>query len=88
MAEFRADTVAHTEEPQISRLIDALLAASPTFAHWWTRQTVVEREGGRRGFHHPDMGKVFYRQVTFNLAVRPDCKLVMLLEDEPAQGSR
>lgn len=88
VAEFRADTVAHTDAPQISRLIDALLAASPTFAHWWTRQTVVEREGGRRGFYHPDLGKVFYRQITFNLAVRPDCKLVMLLEDEPTPGGR
>ena len=81
VAEFRADTVAHTDDPQISQLIDLLRSSSPTFEHWWTRQTVVEREGGRRGFHHPDSGRVFYRQMTFSLAVRPDCKLVMLMED-------
>ena len=81
VAEFRADTVAHTDEPQISALIEQLRSSSPTFEHWWTRQTVVEREGGRRGFQHPDTGKVFYRQMTFSLAVRPDCKLVMLMAD-------
>lgn len=81
VAEFRADTVAHTDQPQISQLIELLRSSSPTFEHWWTRQTVIEREGGRRGFHHPDTGRVFYRQMTFSLAVRPDCKLVMLMED-------
>ena len=87
VAEFRADTVAHTDEPQISDLIEAVRSSSPTFEHWWTRQTVVDREGGRRGFHHPDKGKVFYRQITFNLAMRPDCKLVMLLEDTAADSA-
>lgn len=81
VAEFRADTAAFTDEPEVSELIDALREQSPVFAHWWTRQTVVEREGGRRGFRHPDKGLLYFRQMTFQLASRPDCKLVMLLPD-------
>ncbi len=39
---------------------------------------MVGREGGARGFRHPEDGLVRYRQLTFNPAGRPDLKLVML----------
>ena len=81
VAEFRAETASFAEEPEVSALIESLLETSPVFAHWWTRQTVIEREGGRRAFFHPDKGRISYRQMTFHLAIRPDCKLVMLLDE-------
>ncbi len=81
VAEFRADAAPYADEPDVRDLIDDLLANSPTFVHWWTRQTVFDREGGRREFRHPDLGVLHYRQITFRLAIRPDCKLVMLLTD-------
>jgi len=80
VAEFRADAAPYADEPDLRALIEDLSRQSPVFAHWWTRQTVVEREGGRREFRHPDMGIVYYQQITFRLAIRPDCKLVMLLD--------
>lgn len=79
VAEFRADAGAHADELDVRALVEELLQASPVFTHWWTRQTVVEREGGLREFHHPGRGILAYRQITFRLATRPDCKLVMLL---------
>ncbi|TCT11187.1 helix-turn-helix transcriptional regulator [Paralcaligenes ureilyticus] len=81
VAEFRADAGAHADEPDIRALVDELVQTSSVFMRWWTRQTVVEREGGRREFKHPDLGILSYRQITFRLATRPDCKLVMLLTD-------
>ena len=84
VAEFRADAAPYAEEPDLRLLIDDLSQSSPVFVHWWTRQTVVEREGGRREFRHPDMGIVHYQQITFRLAIRPDCKLVMLLDEDKA----
>lgn len=80
VAEFRADAAPYAEEPGLRVLIEELSEASPVFLHWWTRQTVVEREGGSRQFRHPDLGVVQYQQITFRLAIRPDCKLVMLLD--------
>lgn len=81
VAEFRADAGAHTDSPDVRNVLSELLQASSVFAHWWTRHTVVDREGGLREFNHPQDGLLSYQQLTFRLATRPDCKLVMLLEN-------
>lgn len=82
VAEFRADVGAHADEPDIQALLQELLQDSSVFAYWWGRQLVVEREGGRREFRDTQGHISVYQQFTFRLAMRPDCKLVMLLEDE------
>lgn len=82
VAEFRADAAAHVDEPDVRAVLDGLLQASPVFAHCWTRHAVVDREGGLREFNHPVHGILRYQQITFRLATRPDCKLVMLLENQ------
>ena len=79
VAEFRADVAAHAGDADVRELIQQLQLQSPVFAHWWTRHTVVDRAGGVRDFHHPTEGRLSYQQITFRLATRPDCKLVMLL---------
>lgn len=88
VAEFRADTGVHTDEPDTAALLHSLLAQSAVFAHWWTRHAVVDREGGLREFRHPVDGLLCYQQLTFRLATRPDCKLVMLLDmpDKQQEG--
>lgn len=82
VSEFRADVGAHAGEPELNALLDELLSQSQVFEQWWGRQTVVEREGGLRSFNHPQDGVVHFQQFTFRLAVRPDCKLVMLVPGE------
>ncbi|NYT58070.1 helix-turn-helix domain-containing protein [Alcaligenaceae bacterium] len=82
VAEFRADAATHVDEPDVRAVLDGLLQTSPVFAHWWTRHAVVDREGGLREFNHPVHGILGYQQITFRLATRPDCKLVMLLENQ------
>ena len=79
VAEFRADVGLHAGEPEVREVLNDLLQQSPVFAHWWTRHTVIDRQGGVRDFQHPQGGRLSYQQITFRLATRPDCKLVMLL---------
>jgi transcriptional regulator with XRE-family HTH domain len=87
VAEFRADAGAHANEPDVHALLSELLQASSVFAHWWMRHTVVDRAGGLREFNHPAAdGILRYQQITFRLATRPDCKLVMLLHPDEAVG--
>lgn len=81
VAEFRADAATLTDQPDVQAVVQELQQSSALFAHWWTRQTVVDREGGLREFQHPEQGILRYQQFTFRLAIRPDCKLVMLLAD-------
>ena len=87
VAEFRADVGVHAEDPDIQALVADLRSGSPLFAHWWTRHAVVDREGGLREFNHPRECILRFRQFTFRLATRQDCKLVMLLEDGGAAGA-
>lgn len=79
VAEFRADVAAFAADTEIQSLVRNLQAADADFADWWTSQTVVDREGGVREFNHPDAGLLSFRQFTFRLATRADCKLVMLV---------
>lgn len=79
VGEFRADVGMHVDEPEVRALVAELQEQSPLFTQWWGRQTVTEREGGVREFNHPQQGVVVFQQFTFRLAIRNDCKLVMLL---------
>lgn len=79
VGEFRADVGIHIDEPEVRALVAELQEHSPLFTQWWGRQTVTEREGGVREFNHPQRGVVVFQQFTFRLAIRNDCKLVMLL---------
>lgn len=79
VGEFRADVGSHIDEPEVRALVVELQEQSALFTQWWGRQTVTEREGGVREFNHPQQGRVIFQQFTFRLAIRDDCKLVMLL---------
>lgn len=83
VAEFRADVAGHATDPEVQQLVADLQGASALFARCWIRQVVVDREGGVRMFQHPVDGRLAFRQFTFRLAIRPDCKLVMLLDSVP-----
>jgi len=86
VAEFRADIGAYLDDADTATLIDELLTGSPVFRHWWSRQVVVEREGGLRAFNHPQLGYREFEQITFRLATQHDCKLVMLLHGTASVG--
>ena len=79
VAEFRADCGHYLDDPQLHRMVADLSARSSLFQRAWGLQDVIEREGGRRQFHHPVRGLLTYQQVNFRVAHRPDLKLVTLM---------
>ena len=79
LAEFRLDQGRHLDDPEMNGMIADLKRRSPFFAAAWDEHIVVGREGGARSFSHPTRGLLYYQQITFNLASRPEFKLVMLV---------
>lgn len=78
LAEFRADTGRHLDDPHLNTLVEGLRQESPLFARCWQEHEVEERAGGERSFDHPRKGRLRYEQVAFTLASRADLKLVIL----------
>jgi transcriptional regulator with XRE-family HTH domain len=78
LAEFRADCAAHLDDPPVARLLAELQRDSADFAALWRLHGVTARDGGARGFAHPERGLLRYDQTAFTLAGRPDLKLVVL----------
>lgn len=79
VAEFRAHSIRHADDAPMRALIEGLMAESPAFRTAWLSQDVEDREGGRRGFHHPALGALQFEQLTLWPAAAPGLMLVMLL---------
>jgi transcriptional regulator with XRE-family HTH domain len=89
LAEFRAESSRHLDDPALLALIEELRRRSPLFARGWSAHEVVERAGGERSFEHPRAGRLAYEQIVFTLATRPDFKLVVLTPRPPKRkGAR
>lgn len=84
VAEFRADTALYPDDAMLKEQVDALRRESPSFERYWNAQGVLAREGGRRAFDHPRLGRVMYTQVTLVPASHTDFKLVLLLPESSA----
>ncbi|MGO4307407.1 helix-turn-helix transcriptional regulator [Cupriavidus sp. RAF12] len=82
VAEFRVHSLRHAEEPPTRALVEALLAESPAFQAAWRSQDVEERQGGRRGFHHPTHGLIYFEQLALVPPAAPGLMLGMLLPAE------
>jgi transcriptional regulator with XRE-family HTH domain len=77
IAEFRADCSSYLNDPALDDFLTQLAAASPEFGAWWSAQDVQARDGGRREFEHPTVGRLCLEQTTFRLSNHPDIKLVI-----------
>jgi transcriptional regulator with XRE-family HTH domain len=87
IAEFRLDHGLHLDDPEMNALVAGLRRDSPFFASAWNEHAVIGREGGIRTFSHPVLGLLCLEQITFNLANRPEFKLVVLVEAKDIGGS-
>jgi transcriptional regulator with XRE-family HTH domain len=79
LAEFRAESGRHLDDPALVAMVDDLKARNAFFARCWSEHEVVDREGGERTFDRPGGSRLAYEQVAFTFASRTDFKLVMLL---------
>jgi transcriptional regulator with XRE-family HTH domain len=88
LAEFRADSSRHLEDAGLRALVEDLRRRSAFFDRCWSEHAVVDRAGGERIFDHPRHGRLFYDQVAFSVANRPDFKLVMLVKQSGSMRPR
>jgi transcriptional regulator with XRE-family HTH domain len=79
LAEFRADYSRGLNDPRLREMVDGLRRDSAFFDAAWNSQSVLGREGGLRGFTHPEDGVLAYRQFSYSPADRPDTKFVLLV---------
>lgn len=78
LAEFRSDYGHSFTDPRARDLVERLSRESAFFRQSWDAQSVLEREGGPRSFHHPTDGLLRFTQHTFTPSERPGYKLVLL----------
>jgi transcriptional regulator with XRE-family HTH domain len=89
VAEFRADCGRYLGDPQVAALVERLHQASPDFPRWWAAHEVQQREGGRRAFEHPQLGRLVLEQTTLRPSHAPDLKLVIHVPaDEHASAAK
>jgi transcriptional regulator with XRE-family HTH domain len=88
LAEFRAESSRHLDDPALVALVDDLRGRSDFFAQCWDEHEVVVPLGGERSFEHPREGRLSYEQVAFTLASRVDLKLVMLIGRKKGRARR
>jgi len=79
VAEFRADSALYPDDAALACLIVELQRDSTAFTDFWSRHSVLAREGGQRAFNHPTQGFVLRNQITLVPSCSPDHKLVLLL---------
>jgi len=79
LAEFRADFGRRLHDAEMLALVESLRADSRFFRDDWEAQHVLDREGGRRCFFHPEDGPLCFEQLTLVPAHDPGDKLVLLL---------
>lgn len=68
-------------DTELTALIAELQRGSAAFQQCWSQHDALAREGGRRRFHQPQLGRVERTQVTLLPSGLPDHKLVLLLPE-------
>jgi hypothetical protein len=88
LAEFRAGTVALRDTPEVSILVDRLLAASAEFAEWWPQLDVAGFRTRVRRYHHPRAGDLAFEYQQLTPSEWPQLRVVCQLSlpgDDSAQ---
>jgi len=89
LAEFRVDFARHMDDADLRAQVAELTQRSAAFARIWDEHAVLGREGGERGFNHPDPAFRRFEQTGFTLASHPDLKLMVLtpISASPTKGA-
>ena len=79
LSQFRADTVAHRDDPEVVALVARLHEESDEFAQWWPRHDVAGFDPHRRSFVHPQVGHLSFELSQLVPAASPDLRIVALV---------
>ncbi len=77
LAEFRADAARHAGDPAFEELINDLSRSSPQFRAWWPHHDVYSVLEHHKTIQHPELGRLEFELLTFQIPDDPDLKLVL-----------
>jgi transcriptional regulator with XRE-family HTH domain len=83
LSQFRAETTAIRDEPEVAAMIGRLQQASPEFDAWWGRHDVAAFTSRLRRFRHPVRGDLVFEYQQLVVAGAPDLRLVVQLPVDP-----
>jgi transcriptional regulator with XRE-family HTH domain len=63
LSQYRADTVAYSDDPTVRRMVARLLESSPEFSAWWPRHDVAGFASRIRRFEHPVAGRLTFEHL-------------------------
>jgi len=83
LSQFRAETTAIRDEPEVAAMIERLRHTSPEFDGWWGRHDVAAFTSRRRRFRHPVHGTLEFEYQQLVVAGAPDLRIVVQLPVDP-----
>jgi transcriptional regulator with XRE-family HTH domain len=86
VADLRGSTSRYPRDPDLRRLVDDLLAASPRFAELWHARQVVDHQQSQKVVEHPEVGEVAIDCDV--LATQADDLRVLVMTPHPGSDAR
>ncbi len=77
LAQFRSTCGRYPEDAQLTELIHDLMLASPEFRAWWPDHEVRGGLEGRKVLNHPQVGRLVFERLTFQVFDTPDLKITV-----------
>jgi hypothetical protein len=88
VAQLRAHTAAHLDDPVWRSFIRRLITASPEFARLWERHEVTEAATEHKPIRHPRLGLLRFDLATSWLAPRGEVRLLVFTPADARTASR
>jgi transcription regulator MmyB-like protein/helix-turn-helix protein len=88
VAQFRASTVEHQDDPALHELVDELGMRSNRFAELWRRHEVLPTGSTPTGVDHPEVGRLDFESNVWRLGGAPSVQLVLYQPSTNATAPR
>ena len=82
LAQFRASMRQFLHDPWLTDFIEDLQQASPEFRAWWPLHDVLIRPHVQKAMHHPEVGRLQFDYLTFQVHDAPGLLIVTLVPQE------
>lgn len=77
LAQFRSSSARYPGDTQLAELIEDLQLHSPEFRAWWPDHELRSGQEGRKALNHPQLGRLSFERLTFQVFDAPDLKVTV-----------
>ena len=77
LAQFRADSAPHIDDPWFTALIEEISARSPDFRRLWARHDVKGNADGLKDFQHPTAGRMIMEHLILRVPDAPHLRIIV-----------